>query len=130
MTNRNYENKTMKTENIFEGVLFIFGAVCLLLSHTDFMQGLQINVWSIIRNIILVAIIIKSIKSLDFFGIFFPISILCVIYHEPLGLTAISPMAFLGTSILLRIGCDMIFSNKEKNLNNHENLTEINSAHS
>lgn len=102
----------MKKERNLWGVLFILGAICLLFSQTDFMKGLQINVWNVLWTIILVAILIKSIFRLNYFGIFFPIAILCVIYHEPLGLTSIGPMTFFGAAILLSIGCNMIFPNK------------------
>lgn len=103
----------MKKERILWGILFILGAFCLLFSKTDFMQGLHINIWNLLWTIILISIFIKSVFRLNYFGIFFPIAFLCVIYHEPLGLTDIGPMTFFGAAILLSIGCNMIFPRRE-----------------
>ena len=103
----------MKKERILWGVLFILGAICLLFSHTDFMHGLQINVWNLLWTIILLAILIKSIVRLNYFGIFFPLAFLCVIYKEPLGITQIAPFTLFGAAILLSIGCNMLFPKKK-----------------
>ena len=104
----------MKKERILWGVLFIVGAICLLFSHTDFMKGLQINIWNILWTIILVVILIKNLVRLNFFGIFFPLAFLCIIYDEPLGITGIAPWTFFGAAILLSIGCNMLFPKKWK----------------
>ena len=104
----------MKKERILWGVLFIIGAICLLFSHTDFMKGLQINIWNILWTIILVVILIKNLVRLNFFGIFFPLAFLCIIYDEPLGIIGIAPWTFFGAAILLSIGCNMLFPKKWK----------------
>ena len=106
----------MKKERILWGVLFILGAICLLFSHTDFMHGLQINVWNLLWTIILLAILIKSIVRLNYFGIFFPLALLCIIYKEPLGITQIGPFTFFGAAILLSIGCNMLFPRKDHHI--------------
>jgi len=103
----------MKKGKILWGVLFILGAICLLFSQTDFMRGLNINIWNILWTIILVCILIKNIVRLNYFGIFLPLAILFVIYDEHLGITPVAPFTVFGAAILLSIGCNMIFPKKE-----------------
>ena len=109
----------MKKERILWGLLFILGAMCLLFSHTDFMQGLRINVWNLLWTIILLSILIKSIVRLNYFGIFFPLAFLCIIYKEPLGIAQIGHFTFFGAAILLSIGCNMLFPRKENHIHWH-----------
>lgn len=103
----------MKKERVLWGLLFILGAVFLLFSKTDFIQGLRINVWNMLWTIILVSILLKNIVRLNYFGIFFPLAFLFVLYDGPLGITSITPVTVFGAAILLSIGCNMLFPRKE-----------------
>lgn len=109
----------MKKERIFWGLFFILGAVFLLFSQTEFMKGLQISIWNIIWTVFLVLILIKSVAKQNYFGIFFPLALLCVIYDEQLGITGIAPWTIFSAAILLSIGCGMIFPKKWKDSEHH-----------
>lgn len=109
----------MKKERNLWGAFFILGAICLLFSQTDFMRGLQINVWNMLWTVVLVAIFIKSIFQLNYFGIFVPFAFLYTIYDEPLGLIEVAPLTLFGAAILLSIGCNMIFPQKGHRIGCH-----------
>ena len=59
----------MKSDRIFWGVFLLLGAVFLLVSKLGYFS--DINIFSLLFTILLVAIIIKSIIKLSFPGILF-----------------------------------------------------------
>lgn len=73
----------------------------------------EIGFWSIVATVFLVAIFIKSIVEISFFGIFVPLAILYCIYQSPLGLPEISFWTLIFSAILLSIGLHMLFRRKK-----------------
>lgn len=99
----------MKKENIFWGILLILASLGLVLNKLGFFVG--INAFSIIATIFLVGVIIKSVKTLEFGGILFPIAFICILYDDILGITAITPWTVLIAAALGTAGLYMIFYN-------------------
>lgn len=102
-----------RVKNILSGVLLIVLAACLVLwrldvfALPDIFDGVKI--WEMIIAIIMVVIIFHSILDLAFGGIFFPLAILCIIFDEPLGITAITPWIVLIAALLLTIAFEKLF---------------------
>ena len=102
-----------RVKNILSGVLLIILATCLVLwrldvfALPDIFEGVKI--WEMIIAIIMVVIIFHSILDLAFGGIFFPLAILCIIFAEPLGITAITPWIVLIAALLLTIAFEKLF---------------------
>ncbi|MBE5853677.1 MAG: hypothetical protein E7299_12150 [Lachnospiraceae bacterium] len=103
----------MKKERIFWGILFILGAVFLLVSQTGPFKGFNIGAWDVIWTVILVIIFLKSLIRLHYFPMFFSLAFLGIIHAEVLGLTAIVPWIILGAALLLSIGCHIIFPSRK-----------------
>lgn len=102
----------MKKERMFWGVLFILGAIALVISKLGYFH--DINVFSILLTIGLVGISIKSLFSRSFSGILFPIAFICIIYSKQLGISDITPGVVLVAALLGSIGLSMIFSKGPK----------------
>lgn len=98
----------MKKERIFGGVLFILGAVALVMSNLGYLD--DINVFSILLTIGLVGIVIKSLFTRSFSGVLFPIAFICIIYTEQLGIGDVSSGVLLLAALLGSVGLSMIFS--------------------
>ncbi|WP_027399643.1 LiaF transmembrane domain-containing protein [Anaerovorax odorimutans] len=97
----------MKKERIFWGILFIVGAVFLIISKLGYFP--DINIFSLLLSVFLIVIIIKSLIRINFTGVFFPIAFLCIIYDKQLGITNITPWTVLIAALLGSIGFSMIF---------------------
>lgn len=102
----------MKKEKIFWGLLFIFAGIFLIVSKLGLIT--DVNVFSFILTVFLVACMIKSVRHLSFAGILFPAAFLCIIYAEPLGITEITPWPVLGAALFGSIGLSIIFHNKHR----------------
>lgn len=105
----------MKTRNWLWGIFFICAAALLVMNQLGYFIG--IGLFSLLFTIILVPIIVKSIVRLNFFGIFFPTSLLLIIFDRPLGIQALTPWTVIIASILLSIGLSVIF--KPKSFGHH-----------
>ncbi len=102
----------MKKEKIFWGLLFILGGIFLIASKLGSFP--DVNAFSIILTVFLVAIILKSIIHLNFAGILFPMAFICIIYDDYLGITAITPWTVLIAALFGSIGLYMIFGKHSK----------------
>lgn len=101
-----------KTNRVFWGLFFILGGVFLVASKLGYMA--EVNVFGLILTVLFVAIIIKSIFSRSFSGIFFPTAFILMIYDKHLGIEALTPWTVLAAALFLSIGCSMIFGKKIK----------------
>jgi len=97
----------MKKEKVFWGMFFILAGIFLIISRLGYFT--DINIFSLILTIFLVACMVKSLRHLSFAGILFPAAILCIIYAKPLGITAITPWPVLGAALFGSIGLSIIF---------------------
>jgi predicted membrane protein len=114
----------MKKEKAFWGLFFILAGVFLIVSKLGFFS--QINVFSLVMTVFLIACMIKSVRPLHFSGILFPVAFLCIIYDKPLGITEITPWPVLGAALLGSIGLSMLFHKKHHYIHyNKDEYTEI-----
>ena len=94
-------------DRIFWGLLLIAGGGLVLFSrYTGFKD---LNLFSLVLTVFLVAALFKSLFSLDFAGILFPVAFLIIIYDDYLGLQAITPWPVLVAAALASIGLNMVF---------------------
>ena len=101
------------TKNVITGILLIALAVCLILWKLDVLlipaTLAGVGTWGIIISIIMVVIIVNSLIEINFGGIFFPAAIICIIFDDALGITAITPWIVLIAAFLLTVACDKLF---------------------
>lgn len=102
----------MKERNIFWGILFVLGAIGLIVGKMGFLS--DVNPFSLAFSVILGAIIIDSLFRLNYAGILFPIAFLCIIYDNQLGITVLTPWTVLISALFGSIGLSMIFPKKNK----------------
>lgn len=101
----------MKKENIIWGILLIFAALCLIAGKLNLLGG--INVWNLALTVILVGILVKNVLRLNFYGIFFSIAFLAILYDKPLGIEALTPWTVLIAAALVSFGLSLIFPKKK-----------------
>ncbi len=92
---------------IFWGVLFILGAVALLVGKLGYLG--DFGFWSILLTIGLIGILIQGIFDRSFGTILFALAFLAIVNDKLLGIEAITPWPVLGAALLGTIGLDMIF---------------------
>ena len=98
----------MKTSSkIFWGLFFIIGGASFIVNELDLFY--EFDLVNFLFTILLSAIIIKSVFKFNFFGILFPIALLCIIHAEPLGIEAITPGPVLVAAVLGSIGLTILF---------------------
>lgn len=100
----------MKRKEIFWGLLFILAAVLIILGQFGYFEG--IGTFELVLTVISAGIIIKSIPSVNFWGILFPLALICIIYADEWNITKFTPWPALVTALLLSIGLSMIFKRK------------------
>lgn len=102
----------MKKERIFWGVFLLVGALALIVGKLGYFS--DINAFSLMLTILLIAIIIKSIIKCNFPGILFPIAFVGIIYDKQLGIESITPWTILLAALLGSIGLSLIFNKRPK----------------
>lgn len=114
----------MKKDNIYWGLLFLIGGIFLIISKLGFLG--DVNVFSLVIAILLVGIIIKSVISAHFSGIFFPVAFIAILFDEKLGITAVTPWTVLFAALLLTIGANLLFGKKRFNKFYHKSYVDGN----
>ena len=108
----------MKQKNIFWGIVLLFGGIALIVDKLGYFG--DVNAFSKVLTIFLIAIMIKSIFKARFAGILFPIAFICILFDDKLGITSITPWTVLIAAALGSLGLSMIFHNKRNRyFNNH-----------
>lgn len=102
----------MKSKNLFWGLFFLALAVFTIASQVGAFG--EIGVLSVLEGVLLAALIIYSLISLNFFGVFIPLAFLYIIFRQPLGLPEVSTWMLLLTGLLTSIGFSIIFRKKSK----------------
>lgn len=103
-------NSKFSVNKLFWGLLFLIGAVCLLLSRLGYWPTINnISVYGIILTIFFIWIIIEGIHYGNFFLILFGIALIGIQYDDLLHITAITPWTLLGAALLASIGLTIIF---------------------
>ena len=96
-----------KTRNIFWGILFLLGALALLLGKLGYLNGM--GFWSVFISVILAGCLINGILRRSFGGILFSLAMLIIINDELLHMEAITPWPVLGAALLGTIGLHFLF---------------------
>lgn len=102
----------MKRKNWFWGSFFLLAAVFVIASQTGSFG--QIGIFSLVATILLVALMVESIFSRNFFGLFVPAAFLYNIYQNPLSLPDISIWLLVSAAVFAAIGFSILFRIKPK----------------
>jgi hypothetical protein len=102
----------MKKENMFWGLFFIFAAILLVLGRFHLFAG--VGGFKLLLTILFTAIIIRSIRVMNFSGILFPLAFICIIFDRQLGITAITPWTILVAALFCSIGLSILFKKKKR----------------
>ena len=97
----------MKSKHWFWGLFFLLAAVFVLASHIGAFG--QIGVLSILAAFLVAALCIESVIKRNFFGIFFSLALLYLIFQQPLHLVYLSFWLLFLVAILAAIGCGILF---------------------
>lgn len=112
----------MKNKNIFWGIIFLIGAGVIIANQLGAFDNLGVG--SFLLTFALVLIIVNGVFNVNFFQILVPLSIILIIYAEPLGIDQISSWTFIVSGILASIGLSLIFKKKKKNHNQFTDIVE------
>lgn len=104
-----------RAKSIMWGLLFIAAAAFIVLQIMGIVGS--VSIVKIIFTVVFAGIIISSIPYGNFFGIFMPLSIICIMFAKDWGFGDFSPWAIAGIGLCLSIGFGLIFkSGKKKQL--------------
>lgn len=115
----NQKKKTV--DKIFWGLLFIAGAIVLILSRLGSLSG--ISLFTILFTILFIWMLLKGIAHVNFAEILFSLAFLACIYDDMLGITALTPWTVLGAALLGSIGLNILFPRKHNWHVHHQNGT-------
>lgn len=101
----------MKRKNIFWGLMFLLGAVALLMNAMGLLIGL--NFWSILLSVCCVAIFVKGVMKRSWGTMLFALAFLAIINQDLLGLEKMT-WTLLGVAALGTIGLNMLIPLKHK----------------
>lgn len=102
----------MRKKRIFWGLFLILSAIALIVSKLGYFS--EVNVFTLVATVFLVAIVIKSIFKMNFAGILFPIAFIGILFDNQLGITAITPWTILIAALLGSIGFSILFKSPKK----------------
>ncbi len=96
-----------KDNNILTGITFLLLAVFILIGSMGWLG--EISVWTLVFSFVFAVWFVKSVLKLEWFGIFFPLAFLAILWDERLGIEQLTPWPVLGAALLGTIGMNMIF---------------------
>jgi hypothetical protein len=100
---------------VFCGIAFILVAVAIILNVAGVIAFDGLSAGDIVWTAALVVVMILCIPHRIWFGIFFPLAGLLIIFDKPLGIDTqdISLWAFMGVALLLSIGFSILFHKRK-----------------
>lgn len=104
-------------EKIFWGLFFILGAIFILVSRMGYFE--EIGLFTLFLTVLLAALLIKSIRHIEFTGILFSLAFLAILYDKPLGIEELTPWPVLGAALLGSIGLEILFHNNKRYKERH-----------
>ncbi len=113
-------NISKKSGKIFWGIFFLLAAVYVIVSQLGILP--KVSVFTVIFTVFCIWLLVNGIRNISFWQILFSIAIVCILYAEPLGITALTPWPVLGAAALGSIGLSMIFPKKKKRIWKHANI--------
>ena len=99
-------------KKVFWGVLFLLGAVALIVGHLGYLGGL--NFWTVLISIGLIGFFVEGVVDRNFGMILFALAFLAITNDKLLGIEELTPWPVLGAALLGTIGLDMLFPKKKK----------------
>lgn len=99
-------------KKVFWGVLFLLGALALLLGRLGYFEGM--GFWTVFFSVILFGLFAEGVLKRSFGEILFSLAGLIIINDELLHLEAITPWPVLGAALLGTIGLHCIFPGRRK----------------
>ncbi len=100
--------KGINGRNLFWGLLFIFAAVLILINQLGYFPG--VSMVDVFFTVIMIVIIIRSVRRLNFWGIFFPLGIILIINYDQLNIPNIQPWSILLAAFLISLGFSLLFN--------------------
>lgn len=97
----------MRKQNIFLGLMLILTALLIILNIFGVFPG--IGIFDIVVTVFMVVIIILSIRRINFWGIFFPLAVIIIVYDRELNITEFTPWPVLLSAFFLSLGLSLIF---------------------
>ncbi len=109
--------KKQTFRSIIIGLIFIGIAVYIVLDVLDITMGIGLG--SVLLTLLAAVVIIKSIRPLNFWGIFFPLALVGILYDSELGIEKFTVWPILGVALFLSIGFEILFKRKNGFVNYH-----------
>lgn len=100
----------MKKRNVFWGMLLIIAAVLIILNVFGYFPG--VSVFKIVLSVFMLGIIIVSIRSINIWGILFPLAVILIIFDSQIGITEFTPWPVLLVAFLISLGLSLIFNRR------------------
>jgi len=97
----------MKHRNWFWGIFFLAAGFFVVASQVG--GFVHLGFWSIVATVLLVAVFIGSLMSINFFGVFASAALLYAIYQGPFEWPLVSVWLLLLTAVLISTGLSIIF---------------------
>ena len=101
-----------RLKSIVWGLLLIVSSVFIVLSVMGYIES--VGPVKMIFTILFAGLIVSSLIDLNFFGVFFPLAFIGMIYDKQLGIEKLTPWPILGIALLLTIGMSLIFKKKPR----------------
>ncbi len=105
--------KKRRIGTVLWGIFFILSAVFMVVAKLGYLQ--EFNIFSIMLGVICIGVAINGLIKLSFAEVFFPLSIIAIIFDEKLGIENLSVWTILLVALFLTIGFQMIFGTIKKN---------------
>lgn len=110
---------TKRIKKFIWGVLFLLGAVALILGKLGYLAGLGetlsgLKFWPVCLSVILLGIFIDGIAKRSFGTMLFSLAFLIIVNDKLLHLEALTPWTVLGVAALGTIGLNFIFPRRRR----------------
>ena len=99
----------MRFHRFFWGIIFILGAVFLIISHKSDILPQGITTWMILGGVLFLYILAESIRKLEFFGIFVSLGGLYWLFADYFEIYKMPIWTLIGAVVLLGIGASILF---------------------
>jgi len=97
----------MKFRKWIWGIFFVAAAVLVIMQQAG--HFITFGIWPLIITTIMLPVLIESIISVNFAGIFIPGSIILIMFKDTIGLNRLSSWHLIVAAILLSIGFSILF---------------------
>ncbi|WP_194192548.1 LiaF transmembrane domain-containing protein [Clostridium chrysemydis] len=106
----------MKKDRVLFGIILILGSIFMILSKLGYFE--DFNIFYLFLSGVFLFVSIRSLFRKNFYGVFFPLAFIGIIYSKQLGITDITPGPILIAAALLSLGLSLIFKKPKYVINN------------